>query len=164
MEEEIKKKISCGIYLFRNDNKFLIEHPTGHRPNIWTIPKGRPDEGEIDYFMVAKRELLEETGIDLNKYKIIKTEELDLVRYGETNKHLKGFFVKVDSNFSDIELKCDSMVYRNGVPSFPEVDKYQWVTIGESMSLLYHFQLKNLTRCDELISERMKHLTTFVKF
>ena len=77
MAEEIKIRISCGVYLFRSDNKFLIVHPTGHRPTIFSIPKGRMDEGETDHFVVAKRELLEETGINLDKYKISKLKSLN---------------------------------------------------------------------------------------
>lgn len=41
--DEIRKVISCGIYLFRNDNKFIVGHPTGFKPSIWSIPKGRID-------------------------------------------------------------------------------------------------------------------------
>lgn len=143
--------ISCGVYLFNSDNKILLEHPTGHKPHIWTIPKGRMDEGETDYFDVAKRELFEETNINLNSLNVIRKEEFELVRYRETNKYLKGFFVKVDSDLSDIELKCDSMVYRNGVPSFPEVDGYKWVTIEEAMVVLNEFQMANLNKCQELL-------------
>jgi 8-oxo-dGTP pyrophosphatase MutT (NUDIX family) len=157
-------KISCGVYLFNNDNKLLVEHPTGHKPNIWTIPKGRMDDGETDYFEVAKRELFEETNIDLNKLNIIRKEEFGLIRYRETNKYLKGFFVRVDSDLSDIELGCESMVYRNGVPSFAEVDGYKWVTIGEARTILNEFQMANLDRCQELIStnERVMCFRDFV--
>lgn len=158
--------ISCGIYLFNSDNKILIEHPTGHKPNVWTIPKGRMDEGETDHFEVAKRELLEETNVDLNPLNIVKMEEFDLVRYRETNKYLKGFFVKVDSDLSDVDLNCVSMVYRNGVPSFPEVDGYKWVDIEEARLVLNEFQMSNLNRCTELINERLnlKYILEFKKY
>lgn len=150
------KIISCGIYLFNMYNKFLVEHPTNHKPNVWSIPKGRMDAGEVDYFEVAKRELLEETGIDLNKFNILKIKEFDLVRYRETNKYLKSFFVKVNSDFSDVILDCESMVYRNGVPSFKEVDDYKWVTIEESKFILNEYQFSNLSKCNELLMEKYK--------
>src|ERR1022692_4546624 len=98
MGEDVKK-ISCGIYLINSDNKLLIGHPTKHRPNVWAIPKGRIDNGESDYFEVAKRELLEETNIDLSQFKIDHIVEFDLIRYRETNKYLKGFFIKINQDF-----------------------------------------------------------------
>lgn len=156
--------ISCGIYLFNSESKILLEHPTGHKPNIWTIPKGRVDEGETDYFEVAKRELLEETNIDLNKFNIISKKEFEMVRYRQTNKYLKGFFVKVDSDLYDVNLGCESMVYRDGVPSFPEVDGYKWVTLDEAREVLNEFQMVNINRCLELISEKMKYLVEFKKY
>ncbi len=55
------------------------------------------------------------------------------------------------------------MVYRNGVPSFPEVDDYRWSTIEESKVVLNEFQNFNLDRCSELLNEKynMKYLTSF---
>jgi len=145
-------KISCGIYLINSDNKLLIGHPTKHKDNVWAIPKGRINEGESNHFEVAKRELLEETNIDLNQFKIEKMVEFELIRYRETNKYLKGFFIKVDSDFLNHDIKCDSMVYRDDVPSFPEFDDFKWVTIEESKNLLHTFQVDNLNRCQELLS------------
>lgn len=147
--------ISCGVYLFNSDNKLLIEHPTGHKPNVWTIPKGRMDDGETDYFSVAKRELFEETNVNLDNLNIVKQEEFDMIRYRETNKYLKGFFVKVDSDVSDVVLGCESMVYRNGVPSFPEVDGYKWVDVEEARTVLNEFQMANLDRCVDLVNEKI---------
>jgi len=162
MAEE-RKIISCGIYLFNTENKFLLEHPTGHKPDVWTIPKGRVDVGETDYFEVAKRELMEETGVILNDLNIIKFEEFEIIRYRQTNKYLKSFFVKIDSSLSGFKFRCDSMVYRNGVPSFPEVDDYRWSTIEESKAVLNEFQNLNLDRCSALLNEKynMKYLTSF---
>ena len=82
--------ITCGIYLFNNNGKLLIGHPTNHKPNIWTIPKGRVDEGESDHFMVAKREIFEEANINLENFTskfIGNIIEFDLIRYKATNKY-----------------------------------------------------------------------------
>lgn len=162
MDQNIK--ITCGIYLFRNDNKFLVGHPTNFKPTIWSIPKGRMDEGETDYFEVAKRELLEESNIDYNKLNVTRVEELPMLRKRETNKYLKGFFVKVDSDFSDTDIKCDSMVYYNGVAVFPEFDAFKWVTIEESKELLSQFNyIDHLDRCNQFLNEKSR-LMTFEKF
>ena len=157
-------KISCGLYLFRNDNRFLIGHPTGFKSHIWAIPQGRMDIGESDYFEVAKRELMEETCIDLNSLDVVRVEELEMMRYRETNKYLKGFYVKVNNDFNDVDIKCDSMVFRNGQPSFPEFDEFKWVTIEESKDLLHEFQLENLIHCDSIINERLINLLSYKTF
>jgi len=153
--------ISCGIYLFDKSNKLLVEHPTGHKSNIWTIPKGRMDIGEIDYFEVAKRELFEETGVILDNLNITKYEEFEMIRYGSTNKYLKSFFIKVDHDFSNFKFVCDSMVYRNNVPVFPEVDDYKLITIEEAKIVLNDFQIRNLDRCEEILKYTMNHLSKF---
>lgn len=151
-----EKRITCGIYLFDKNNLLLIQHPTNFRPTVWGVPKGRVDEGESDLFEVAKRELFEETGIVLDNYTIVSKEEFNEVRYNDTNKYLKGFFVKIEEDLSDFNLHCDSMVYRNGKPSFPEVDEYKWVTVEEAKEIfssdrMTNFQLNNLNMCEELI-------------
>ena len=151
-----EKRITCGIYLFDKNNLLLIQHPTNFRPTVWGVPKGRVDEGESDLFEVAKRELFEETGIVLDNYTIVSKEEFNEVRYNDTNKYLKGFFVRIEEDLSDFNLHCDSMVYRNGKPAFPEVDEYKWVTIEEAKEIfssdrMTNFQLKNLNMCEELI-------------
>lgn len=157
-------RISCGVYLINSDNRLLIGHPTKHGPNTWSIPKGRMDEGETKQFEVAKRELLEETNIDINQLKIEKVVEFDLVRYRETNKYLKGFFIKVDDDFYNHDIKCDSMVYRDGKPAFPEFDNFKWVTIEESKQLLHPFQIENLNECQRLIliNEKVMSFSDFV--
>jgi len=144
-------KISCGIYLINSDNQLLIGHPTNHKSSVWAIPKGRMNEGETDYFEVAKRELIEETNIDINQFQIEKTKEFEMIRYKETNKYLKGFFVKVNNDFKSHDIKCDSMVYRNGNPVFPEFDDFKWVSLEDAKSLLHPFQIANLNRCQELL-------------
>lgn len=155
-----EKRITCGIYLFDKNNLLLIQHPTNFRPTVWGVPKGRVDEGESDLFEVAKRELFEETGIVLDNYTIVSKEEFNEVRYNDTNKYLKGFFVRIEEDLSDFNLHCDSMVYRNGKPSFPEVDEYKWVTVEEAKEIfssdrMTNFQLDNLNRCDELLNNNL---------
>jgi 8-oxo-dGTP pyrophosphatase MutT (NUDIX family) len=152
-----ERKITCGVYLFDKNNLLLIQHPTKFRPTVWGVPKGRVDEGETELFEVAKRELFEETGIVLDDYTIVSKEEFNEVRYNETNKYLKGFFVKIEEDLSDFNLHCDSMVYRNGEPVFPEVDEWKWVTIEEAKEIfssdkMTNFQIDNLNRCDELLN------------
>ena len=155
-EDLLEKRITCGIYLFDINDLLLIQHPTKFRPTLWSIPKGRIDIGETDEFEVAKRELFEETGIDLNDLTIIRVEEFDEIKYKESNKYLKSFFVKVEDDLQDFNLHCDSMVMRNDVPVFPEVDEWKWVTIEEAIKIFSgdgksDFQLDNLYLCKKYI-------------
>jgi hypothetical protein len=50
------------------------------------------------------------------------------------------------------------MVYRNDVPSFPEVDEWKWVTIEEANQIfssdrMTNFQVNNLSMCKILIEK-----------
>ena len=55
-------KVAAGMFIVRNDDKILIGHPTNHKKDFWSIPKGlvEPDE---DLLVAAKRETYEETNI-----------------------------------------------------------------------------------------------------
>ena len=148
--------MTCGIYLFDRRNKLLIQHPTKFRDTVWSIPKGRMDEGETDYFEVAKRELFEETGIELDKYTIIYKEEFYKIKQGMSERYLKSYFIQVKENLSRFKCHCDSMVYRNGEASFPEVDAWKWVTIDDAIEIMSSdsktdFQMHNLYRCKEIL-------------
>ena len=146
-------KVTCGIYLFNNENRLLIGHPTKHAWFTWSIPKGRVDEVEIDHYEVAKRELLEETNIDINKIKdkIVASFEFDLLRYRATNKYLKSYYIKCNYDFTNEDIKCDSMVIHNGIAVFPEIDAFKWVTIEEAKELLHESQTLNLEMCQKLL-------------
>ena len=41
-----KKVHAAGIFLMRKDFNILICHQTNHAPNVWSIPKGKIEEGE----------------------------------------------------------------------------------------------------------------------
>lgn len=148
-------KITCGIYLFDSRNLLLIQHPTGFPSHVWGIPKGRVDVGETNLFEVAKRELLEETGVNLDNFTIEYIEEFDSVKFNVSNRYLKSFFVKVREDMSDFNFFCDSMVIRGGVPAFPEVDDWRWTTIDDVMDAFNNkygsFQLDNLLRCKKIL-------------
>lgn len=50
---------SCGFVLVNFDSILLLQYPQGH----WSYPKGHV-EGDEDHHTTARRELLEETGIN----------------------------------------------------------------------------------------------------
>ena len=63
----MRKEESFGIIPLRQQRKewevLLVEHLKGH----WSFPKGHLDEGESPQ-MTAERELMEETGLEVEKY------------------------------------------------------------------------------------------------
>lgn len=70
---EIKKDLSVGIIIFDKTEKkyFLIKQTNRH----WGFPKGHPNQNET-FFETAKRELKEETGLDLEVFLKNKNTEL----------------------------------------------------------------------------------------
>jgi predicted NUDIX family NTP pyrophosphohydrolase len=62
-------KQSSGTLLYRDGPgglEVLLVHPSGHynRHAPWGIPKGVPNDGEDDLAETARRETLEETGVN----------------------------------------------------------------------------------------------------
>ena len=51
---------SCGIVLVNYGTVLLLQYPQGH----WDFPKGHVEESDEDHHATARRELLEETGIE----------------------------------------------------------------------------------------------------
>jgi predicted NUDIX family NTP pyrophosphohydrolase len=126
-------EITCGIFIINADNKMLLVHPTNSSETVWSIPKGRMDEGETE-INTAYREVKEETNIDLLQYggNLIP---LGKAKYRKRSKTLCAFALEYNGYFHE-QLKCHTWV--NGI--FPEVDKYKWVTFREAFSLIHETQ------------------------
>ena len=63
--EQKKLKISAGLVIIQ-DNKILLEHPTGSNwYGTYSIPKGQMEDGE-DALFTALRETKEEIGLSIN--------------------------------------------------------------------------------------------------
>ncbi len=117
---------TCGIFLIDNQDRMLIVHPTNHPNDHWTIPKGLRDVGESDWD-AAKRELQEETGIDLD-YLTYKKEYMGYIPYGYKNKTLSSFLVKCENTLSTKTLHCDSLFMNKEYNmKQPEVDGFELV-------------------------------------
>lgn len=131
---------TAGFFLFNEKNEVLIVHPTNAPLNTWSIPKGLVDEGETPYD-AAKRELKEETNIDLDKCEIV------FIRHGQKNaryksgkKTLCAFFAKI-RNSDALQLKCNSIVEGR---NFYENDKIEWVTQNKALNLIHATQIEIL--------------------
>ena len=137
------KTIAAGLFIVRKDKKLLVAHPTNHKPNFWSIPKGKVEENET-FLEGALRETYEETNlnlVDTNKFDIYPMQS---VNYSHKKKILYPFLyvetptAKID--WDNIELKCNSNVPddRGG---FPEMDDYKWVELEEARELLHETQV-----------------------
>ena len=83
-------KVSSGTLLYRRAGltlEVLIVHPAGeyNRRAPWSIPKGKPEPGE-DLETAARRETLEETGVEAGQLTEIGSVELT-----KSRKRIHGF-------------------------------------------------------------------------
>ena len=123
------QKTSAGILIYKFYNqklKIFIVHPggpfwKGKDEGAWSIPKGEAKEGESDLLEVAKRELKEETGIELNgnfhDIGTIKQKSGKIVKAYATLGDWSGLLMC--QSFAEIEWP-----YKSGKKiRVPEVDK-----------------------------------------
>jgi 8-oxo-dGTP pyrophosphatase MutT (NUDIX family) len=151
----MSKTIASGIFIVRKDKKILICHPTNHKKDFWSIPKGKVDKGET-LLDAALRETYEETNINLKNNYNFAIHVLPSVNYSH-NKKVINSFVYLESqestmDWSTIEIKCNSNVPldRGG---FPEMDEYQWINIEDAKPLLHETQAASIDKVLEISKE-----------
>lgn len=145
---------TCGIFLVDQDNKLLIGHPTNAPYNLWSIPKGIPDDGEA-HVDAALREFFEETTIAL---KLNKDHLLILPHmvYSTGKKTLIPFLLKLVIPGDYYIPECHSMVTedKKGMPlehPFPEIDEFKWVNLDEADNVLHEAQARCLDRVRKIV-------------
>ena len=148
--------VAAGLFLVRRDNKILVAHPTNHKPNFWSIPKGKVEEGEakID---AAIRETFEETNVDVSDWTSLHT--LEAVQYEKTPKIIHPFILfetENDIDFDKFVLRCNSNVTNKKTEPFPEMDGFKWVTLEEAKNLLHKTQVLCLESIQKLIDKKNK--------
>ena len=141
-------KTTCGIFIVTPSKKVLICHPTNHKWTLYSIPKGVPDnsETEID---TAIRETFEETGLDLSEH-IDKMHPLPYSQYTKKNKKLCSYLYKSHTEIDVNTLHCDSMVMRDGIAVFPEIDEFRLVSLDEAEILLHESQAAMISLIKQL--------------
>jgi 8-oxo-dGTP pyrophosphatase MutT (NUDIX family) len=114
-------EITCGTFVIDSKSRLLICHPTGDQINIWSIPKGWPDDDET-YEEAAIRELEEETGLRVKDY-TGKLEYVGEIPYQYKPKKLIAFSFFLKEEVIQ-PLTCSGMVSGTNIP---EVDIIKWV-------------------------------------
>jgi predicted NUDIX family NTP pyrophosphohydrolase len=138
------QKVSAGILMYRYNPElevFLV-HPGGpywkdRDEHAWDIPKGEIEEGE-DFFDTAKREFLEETGINppQNKEEYLYLNEIK--RKDNKLIHIWAF----EGDWSGL-LMCSTYVKIEYPPKsnkfikIPEVDKASFFNISKAKNKIY---------------------------
>lgn len=145
------KVIASGIFILNKEKEILICHPTNHPWDVWSIPKGKVEEGE-DHIEAAVRETFEETNVDLKNATLF--HQLGKQVYNHKKKEIHPFLFLEEENpnidLSSIELKCNSNVPENR-GGFPEMDSWVWCSIEEVRNLLHYTQVACLDKIEEII-------------
>ena len=120
-------KVTAGVLIINEDGKYLAVHPTGysHEDGQWSLPKGIVDEGESP-IEAAKREVFEETGIDLsgNSFK-------DLGQHSYVHEKDIHLFVTKINNSKELKIHCSSLFVDHDGKEKPENDKAKWMNWPE---------------------------------
>lgn len=122
-----KMKVTCAIACITPSNRVLIVHPTnGPHAFGWGFPKGVKDNSDLDELSAARRELKEETGLDLPDTLLY----INCGTFAYTKEKLYRLFaVKIDFDIDPNTLKCESLFTESDGANKPEIDKYDLVKI-----------------------------------
>jgi 8-oxo-dGTP pyrophosphatase MutT (NUDIX family) len=97
------------------------------------------EEGEPS-LAVGARELLEETGIGLEKINVLGTYPLPSRKYQKQNKVLESFLVTTDTDFSTHSFSSN-LVEGKG---FPENDQWKWFSLPDAEKVIHESQRSNI--------------------
>ena len=142
MENNLSMKVTCGVFIFDINGLLLIGHPTGfpYNGNLWSIPKGEPDDGETPD-VTAIRETWEEASIRLE---VSQLKYVGPVAYKSGKKTIYAYVVKLPIDGKTLKPECTSkFVNKEGNEIF-EIDAFRWVTQTQAINLLHEAQVKLL--------------------
>lgn len=123
----IKRDI-VGAFIFSGDNKLLLGK-TGVYSGEWVVPGGGITDGETK-IEALRREMLEETGIDINDYKV---EAIEGSITGTSEKNLRdtGEHVKVDMTFYNYIVRLLEPAYRVEIRTDDDFFDAKWFAMDE---------------------------------
>jgi len=132
MTEQQYPEPTVGLVIFNPENKILmVKSHKWH--NKYIMPGGHIEVGE-SFEQAAKREIKEETGLDIHDIKFLCLHEHIFGKEFHKKKH----FV-----FLDFTAKTDS----SKVVLNDEAQEYKWVTIQEALDMdLEHYTRKTIEK------------------
>ncbi|MGN6296758.1 MAG: NUDIX domain-containing protein [Ginsengibacter sp.] len=152
-------KLSAGFLFYRIKDaipEYFLVHPGGpfwqkKDTGSWSIPKGEIEQDE-NPFLAAKREVAEETGIE------ITIPIQDFIQLNEViqnpGKKVIAWAAKTDLNFDNIKSNLFNMEWppkSGNIHSFSEVDKGGWFTFEEARKKILAGQTPLLEELNEKI-------------
>ena len=151
--------VSAGLLLFRHrggEIEVFIAHPGGpfwkkRDTGAWTIPKGVVDDGE-DLLDAARREFLEETGIDA----VGPFTTLGSIRQ-KAGKEVHAWAWEGDVDPATITSNSTTAEWPRGSGNwltFPEVDRCSWFDLETARAKINPAQAELLNRLKERIEGR----------
>jgi predicted NUDIX family NTP pyrophosphohydrolase len=131
-------KESSGTLLYRERGgvtEVLIVHPSGHynRRSPWSIPKGKPEDGE-PLEEAARRETLEEAGVTASTLTLLGSVELKRSR-----KRIHAFAGPAPQ---DAVARCASW----------EVDRAEFIPLATARELLHPDQAPLIDRLQKMLA------------
>jgi predicted NUDIX family NTP pyrophosphohydrolase len=156
-------KLSAGFLFYRIKNnipEYFLVHPGGpfwqkKDTGSWSIPKGEIEQDE-NPFLAAKREVAEETGIE------ITIPIQDFIQLNEViqnpGKKVIAWAAKTDLNFDNIKSNLFNMEWppkSGNIHSFSEVDKGGWFTFEEASKKILAGQTPLLEELNEKIKNSL---------
>ncbi|MBI2632049.1 NUDIX domain-containing protein [Candidatus Pacearchaeota archaeon] len=156
-------KKSAGILLYKwyeNKLRIFLVHPGGpfwknKDLGAWSIPKGEIEEGEKNQLDVAKRELKEETGIDIFSRKNDEFTYLESV-IQKSGKEVFCWAIEADwpgllicSSYVELEWP----IHSKKIIKFPEVDKANFFSLETARKRLNPAQVSFIDRLEKLLEK-----------
>lgn len=114
---ELKKEISCGCIIIKNDKVLLVYEKNR---NFWGFPKGHMEDGESE-IQTALREVKEEVGLDV-QIDISKRYTLNYIINNEIDK-TSIFYIATPIN-------------ENIVMQESEIENIKWCNFDEALNTL----------------------------
>jgi 8-oxo-dGTP diphosphatase len=115
-----------GVVVFRNEEVLLVKRKRAPYKGQWSIPGGKQELGET-VTQAARRELMEETGVEVNELTLI--DVVDIIVRDEEGKILYHYIV-ADYRAHWLSGECSSG---------DDAQDVQWFNLNKlgSISLLY---------------------------
>lgn len=117
-----------GAFIFSADNKLLLGK-AGVYVDSWSVPGGGIEEGETKPDAI-KREVSEETGIDISGGEV---EQLEDVMTGESEKTLRdtGEHVLVKMTFYNFTVKLPLPADKIALRTDDDFKEARWIPVSE---------------------------------